>query len=116
MSEIEAEALAVKAPKTDSKVVSLELFKSGKTVDEIAAERSFARSTIEGHLAHFVGLGELDVFALMPREQVEEIERFFREQNTASSAEAKAHFGEKYSYGEIKLVLQHLSVGEDASR
>ena len=109
MSDFVAEALAVKAPKPDSKVVSLDLFKTGKTMDEIAAERGFTRSTIEGHLAHFVGLGELDIFALMPREQVEEIEQFFRENNTASSAEAKAHFGEKYGYGEIKLVLQHLS-------
>jgi len=110
-SALEAEALAVKPPKIDTKTQSLDLLRAGKTMDEIAAERGFTRSTIEGHLAHFVALGELSVFDLMPREQVEEVEVFFREKNTASSAEAKAHFGEKYSYGEIRLVLAHLSAG-----
>lgn len=35
-------------------MLSFELLKSGKTIDEIAAERGFVRATIEGHLAHFV--------------------------------------------------------------
>lgn len=112
LSALEAEALAVKPPKIDSKVQSLEMFKAGKTLDEIAAERGLVRGTIEGHLGHFVSTGELNVFDLMPIEEVDEIEAFFREKNTASSAEAKAHFGEKYSYGQIKWVLQHLSTGE----
>lgn len=112
LSALEAEALAVKPPKIDSKVQSLEMFKAGKTLDEIAAERGLVRGTIEGHLGHFVSTGELNVFDLMPSEEVDEIEAFFREKNTASSAEAKAHFGEKYSYGQIKWVLQHLSAGE----
>ena len=113
MSGLVAEALAVKAPKIDTKTVSFELFKAGKTIDEIALERSFARSTIEGHLAHFVGLGELDIFTVMDREKVEELEGFFRANNTASSAEAKAHFEEQYSYGDIKMVLGYLSAGEE---
>jgi uncharacterized protein YpbB len=93
--------------------VSLELFKAGKNLDEIAAERGFVRSTIEGHLAHFVGIGELDIFALLERDQVAEIEQFFRKNNTASSAEAKAHFQDTYSYGQLKMVLQFLSVGTE---
>jgi uncharacterized protein YpbB len=112
LSGFAAEALAVKAPKVDTKTVTFELFKAGKTVEEIALERGFVSSTIEGHLAHFVGLGELDIFQLIEREKVEEIEQFFRNNNTASSAEAKAHFEDKYSYGEIKLVLQHLSLND----
>ncbi|HRI59210.1 MAG TPA: AAA family ATPase, partial [Saprospiraceae bacterium] len=100
MTDLAAAALAEKAPKTDTKMLSFELFKAGKTIDEIAAERGFVRSTIEGHLAHFVGLGELEIFALLEREQVQEIEQFLIGHNTQSSAEAKAHFGEKYSYGQ----------------
>jgi uncharacterized protein YpbB len=101
-----------KASKTETKMLSFELFKSGKTIDEIAQERGFVRTTIEGHLATFVGLGELDIHALMSPEQVQEIELFFREHNTQASGEAKAHFGEKYSYGEIKMVLQNMNAGE----
>ena len=113
MSGFVAEALAVKAAKIDTKTVSLELFKAGKNLDEIATERGFVRSTIEGHLAHFVGIGELDIFALLERDQVTEIEQFFRKNNTASSAEAKAHFQDTYSYGQLKMVLQFLSVGTE---
>ena len=98
--------------KKETKTLSFEMFKSGKTIDEIAQERGFVRSTIEGHLATFVGLGELDIFTVMDRTPVQEIEHFFRENNTLASAEAKAHFEEKYSYGEIKMVLQYMNSGE----
>jgi hypothetical protein len=97
-----------KPPKPDTKFVSLELYKSGKSLDEIAAERGFAKSTIEGHLAHFIGTGELDISAFLKKEQVAEIENFFTEKNTVSTAEAKAYFGERYSYGEFKMVLEYL--------
>ncbi|MDO8366703.1 MAG: helix-turn-helix domain-containing protein [Saprospiraceae bacterium] len=101
-----------KLVKTDTKMLSFELFKSGKTIDEIAQARGFVRTTIEGHLASFVGMGELDIFSLMDREPVEEIEQFFQEKNTLISSEAKAHFEEKYSYGEIKLVLEYMKAAE----
>jgi hypothetical protein len=97
---------APKPPKPDSKVVTLDLFRAGKTIDEIAAERGFARTTIEGHLAHFVGLGELDILDFMDAGAVAQIDGFFREHNTRLSSDAKTHFGEAYSYGQIKMVLE----------
>ena len=97
-----------KPPKADTKFLSLELYRAGKTVDEIAAERGLVRTTIEGHLSHFVGAGEVDIYGLMDRKKVDEIEQFFLKKKTVSSAEAKAHFGDKYAYGEIKMVLEHL--------
>ncbi len=72
-------------------------------------------STIEGHLGHFIRLGELDIFTLMPQEQVEEIEAYFREQNTTASAAAKAYFGDKYSYGQLKMVLEYMNTGSGAA-
>jgi hypothetical protein len=100
-----------KLPKVDSKTVSFDLFQSGKTLDEIAAERGFVRSTIEGHLAHFVELGELDIHKLMPAEDIRAISDYFADHPGVLSSEAKAHFGEKYSYGEIKMVIAHLKSG-----
>ncbi len=111
LAGLAAETLAEKAPKVDTKALSLELFKTGKTLDEIAAERGFVRSTIEGHLAHYVALGEVDVFSVMDKEKVLELEAFFRENDTDASAAAREHFGEKYGYGEIKLVLAYLKNG-----
>jgi len=94
--------------KPDTKVLSFDLYKAGKSMDEIAEERGMVRSTIEGHLAHFVGLGELDILDLMAAEKVRQIEQFFLANNTATSGEAKAQLGESYSYGEIKLVLKYM--------
>jgi ATP-dependent DNA helicase RecQ len=84
------------------------LFRAGKSVDEIAAERRLARSTIEGHLSHFIGLGDLDIYSVLDRETVADIQQFLQAQPEAAAAEAKSHFGEKYSYGELKMVIRHI--------
>lgn len=96
-------------PKSQTKSLSLEMFRAGKTVEEIAAERRLARSTIEGHLAHFIGIGELDIYSVLDRETVADIEQFLKSKPEAAMAEAKTHFGEKYSYGELKMVMSRVS-------
>lgn len=104
-----------KAPKVDSKTQSLELFKAGKTIEEIAMERGFVRGTIEGHLGHFIAKGELSVFELIEEPDVRKIETFFLENQTKSTSEAKAHFGEDYSYNQLRMVLRYLeSVGRES--
>jgi uncharacterized protein YpbB len=85
----------------------LELFRAGESMDEIAAERHLARSTIEGHLSHFIGLGELDIHEVLDRETVTDIQQFLQAQPEATVAEAKSHFGEKYGYGVLTMVIQH---------
>jgi hypothetical protein len=100
--------------KTDTKLHSFELFKAGNNIDEIALQRSLSRATVEGHLAYFIGKGELDVFSVLEKKKVETITSFFLEKETHSVVEAKMHFGETYSYGEIKMVLQHLLSHPDA--
>src|SRR5207244_579415 len=88
--------------------ISFDLYKSGKTVAQIAAERNLAVSTIEGHLAYFIARRELDISEFLTKEQVEEISRFFEERKTDSLADAKAHFGERFLYGQLRMVLEHL--------
>jgi hypothetical protein len=87
---------------------SLELFRAGKSVAEIAEERGLTRSTIEVHLSHFIGLGELDIHSVLDRQTVADIQQFLQTQPEAGVAEAKSHFGEKYSYGELKMVIRHV--------
>ena len=95
-------------PKANTKQVSFDLYKSGKTVAEIAAERNLAVSTIEGHLAYFIARRELDISEFLTKEEVDEIAGFFEGRNTESLAEAKAHFGERFLYGQLRMVLEHL--------
>jgi tRNA uridine 5-carbamoylmethylation protein Kti12 len=104
---IEAEKEVKKAGLTTQQQ-SFELLKSGKSVAEIASERGFSISTIEGHLAHFVTAGELDIERLVDPDRIAAITKFFREHNTKSLSEARTALGEDYSYGEIKLVAASL--------
>jgi cytidylate kinase len=94
--------------KANTKQVSFDLYKSGKTVAEIAVERNLAVSTIEGHLAYFIARRELDISEFLTKEQVDEIAGFFEERNTESIAEAKSHFGERFLYGQLRMVLEHM--------
>jgi len=99
----------VKVPKVDTKTVSFELYKSGKSIEQIAEERGFTPGTVAGHLAHFIGLGQLDIFDFMERKKVIELVNFLYENNTTLASEVQAYFGELYSYSEIKMVVAHMT-------
>jgi ribonuclease D len=102
-----------KPSKGNTKWISYDLFKSGKTVTEIAAERGLAVSTIEGHLAYFIARGTLDISEFLTKEQIDEIAAFFRERNTDLLSEAKAHFGERFTYGQLRIVIEHMKAVAD---
>lgn len=107
----EKEKKRTKEPKTekiDSKLVSFELFKTGKKIEEIAEERAMATTTIEGHLAHFVSLGELDISLFVADEKVQKISNYFSTAETKSLSLAREALGENFSYTEIRMVLKHL--------
>ncbi len=95
-----------KPPKPDTKQVSFDLYKMGKSMAEIALERGYVVSTIEGHLLHFVRSGELDVFDLMTAESINEIASFY--EIKTEEMNAYEHFGGKYSYSDLRMVRTHL--------
>ncbi len=97
-----------KVVKTDTKTISFDLFKAGKTIEQIAAERSLVIATIEGHLAHFVGTGELPIVALMKQANVDELTTYFNENPTITNGDAFAHFKGKYTYGDLRMVQNYL--------
>ena len=96
----------------NTKLVTFDLFSEGKTVEQIAQYRGLARSTIEGHLAHFVASGELEIEQFLKPEQIARISDFFLSANSKSIGPAKEHFGEKYSFGELRMVASYLQSGE----
>ncbi|WP_423127888.1 helix-turn-helix domain-containing protein [Gaoshiqia sp. Z1-71] len=91
----------------DSKETSLHLFQQGLTVAEIAQKRQMAQSTIEGHLAHFVGLGELDINRLVDPQKRKVIAELAVRKPGSSLGELKAALGSSYSYAEIRYVIKH---------
>lgn len=91
-----------------SQETSLELFKSGKSIQEIAHERGMAISTIEGHLAQLVGLGELPLDNLVDKQKVQAITAYIESNKTRSMGEIRASLGNDFSYSEIRFVIKHL--------
>ncbi len=46
------------------------LFKSGKTVTDIAATRGLTVATIEGHLSYYIYNGTIDLHAIVKEEKI----------------------------------------------
>jgi hypothetical protein len=105
----EAEKKTTKAQKGDSNRISLQLFKEGKNIAEIANLRQLAPSTIEAHLASFIRTGEVDVKELVAENKITVILRTIEELNlqTAATTPVKEKLGDAYSYGEIRAVLYY---------
>lgn len=94
--------------KKETKQISYELYLQGKNIKEIAAERGLVTATIEGHLAHYVGLGQLDITELVAEEKIAVIKQAFYEKGKENLKEIKEHLGDKFSYGEIRLVRESM--------
>ncbi len=96
-----------KAEKGETQRISLELFKKGKSIAEISKERNLAFSTIEGHLAGFVAMGEIDVLSLVDKIKLEKISKAIDENPAFSPSELKKLIGDDFSYGQIKAAMNY---------
>jgi hypothetical protein len=105
---IELPVLEVKKPvKGESQLLSLQMFRQGKTIEDIAIERGLARVTIEGHLAQFVKTGELSVHDFLPAEKINSILQMVEQSNNLAVTPIKGMLGDEFSYGEIRAVINH---------
>jgi hypothetical protein len=104
------------AAKEGTRQVSLQLFKQGKTIAQIAAQRGLATSTIESHIAYFVSRGQLAIDQVLPDEKRLMMEQALAKRRHEPLKALKASLGDACSYGEIKLVLAHLEHGDHSDR
>ncbi len=95
------------AKKIDTKKVSFDLYKSGKTIEEIASERKMVQMTIEGHLAHFAGLGMIDVKLFVEEEKMKNIITVSKTLDTTLFGPIKQSLGDEYSYSEIRFAMAY---------
>ncbi len=98
--------------------ISLKLFRSGFSIDEIARTRDLAKSTIETHLLRFIPTGEIKLEELVPEEKIENIRQAIIELNAENGiGQIKEFLGEDYSYGEIRAVIaDFMKIGKAAMR
>ncbi len=100
---------AARAPKGETKRITLQLFREGNAIAVIAQLRNLAVSTIESHLASFIVSGEISISELVPDDKVAIIMKTIEElrHETLAANPIKEKLGANFSYGEIRAVLQH---------
>ncbi len=108
--------LPTKDATQDSKQLSLQLLHQGNNIVQIAELRGLAPSTIEGHLAHFIKQGELQVSQLLEQPKISAIQHAIeslpKEPEHGILKALKAALGDEFSYGEIKLVLAQFQANQ----
>jgi ATP-dependent DNA helicase RecQ len=92
---------------SETRQASLELYKAGNSIEEIAALRTLSPVTIEGHLGFYIGTGELDISEFVPEDRqlviMDAIEKF----GALSLKLLKDNLPENYSYKEIRMTVAH---------
>jgi hypothetical protein len=101
-----------KAVKGETYQKTYALLKEGKDLAAIAAERQLSLGTIEGHAARGIGEGEVDISAVMDDAVRDTIADWMREHRQKATNDARAHFGEAYSYGQLRMVQAWVKLEE----
>ena len=113
-TNIEAKPVKVKRKerdteiKTDTKTSSFNLYKEGKTIEEIAKERNMSAVTIEGHLSYFVGIGTIDINKILSPDKQDLIKSAIEKFGNSSNKTLKENLPDNISYGQISMVIAFL--------
>jgi uncharacterized protein YpbB len=102
-----AETINQKAVKVNSKEETLKLYNEGKTIEEIAAFRGMAVSTIGGHLAHYVDLGELSALDFVSEETIALVKKLL-DDGKERFGELKAELPTEVTFDQIRMAVAHL--------
>jgi len=102
-----------KPKKPETKSVTLDLYQKGKSVEEIAKERGLVTSTVEGHLSHYVALGEIDVLQFIDQKKLDTLVAYFDKAETSSFSEALQKLGTGYGYGDLRMALAYMKSLEE---
>ncbi|PHR71935.1 MAG: helicase [Lutibacter sp.] len=94
-----------KPKKISTKQHSLNLFKSGKPVEEIAKERGLVESTIEGHLMHFIPTGEIKTTDIISVKKYEKLKKIIQKTKFEGLTELNNKLENKFTYTELRLVV-----------
>ena len=94
--------------KKETRKISYDLFNEGKSISQIAEERMLNITTIEGHLAYYVGTGEIPINKFVSKEITDLISDHFKGTDDFKMGPVKIILGEKVSWSDIKFVIKHL--------
>ncbi|WP_405606545.1 helix-turn-helix domain-containing protein [Polaribacter sp. Asnod1-A03] len=91
--------------KKPTKQITLELFKSGLSIKEIAKERSLTSGTIESHLASYIPSGDVDVLELIDIKKYKKIVNNIENTEFKNLTELKEKVDKSFTFMELRMVL-----------
>lgn len=98
----------IKSSEKSTYDITLEFFKAGLKPEDIAKERGFVVSTIEGHLAKAVETARLDILEFMNKDEVAEITAVIKDlPESFVSKELYDKLNGKYGYGKLRAVIAY---------
>jgi hypothetical protein len=105
----EDEPEIVKTPKGQTKKISLEMFQSGKTTDEIAKERNLAVSTVTTHLLSFIPTGEITADDLIEPKRLKSLLSDIKDKKFENLSELRQQTNNEYDWWELRLGISLLN-------
>jgi translation elongation factor P/translation initiation factor 5A len=105
-----------KPKKGESHRISLEMFQTGKSIEQIAAERNFSVGTIEGHLCTFLATGEIYIEQLIDLETQKKITAVIDEIGPLSAKTIKERLEDSISYGQIKAAVEFYKISNNSNK
>lgn len=103
----EAQEPKPKPVKGETRTITLNLFREGKSIGEIARERGLSVSTIGGHLAALVLTGEVSVFEFISHEKLNRILPLIEGEEAPSVAGVRQRLGAGVEYYEIRAAINY---------
>ncbi|NLL29240.1 MAG: AAA family ATPase [Bacteroidales bacterium] len=94
-----------KTKKRPSAEISLEMFREGKSLSRIAAERNLTEDTVAAHLLKYIQSGDVNLLQLMDKQKANHIATSLENYRFVSLKDAKDYFGDDVKYYEIKWVM-----------
>lgn len=91
--------------KEDTKDVTLSLYNSGHTIEEIAKIRNYTAQTIEGHLSQCVAKGKLSASLFVSNDKIKSVVEATKKLDTFQLGPLKNELGDEFTYTDIKFAI-----------
>lgn len=101
----------IKLSKGETYEITYRLSDEGNNLEQIAAIRALAISTIKGHLARGIKEGKVSVFNHLSEEVIDEVKEIIKKYD-ADFGVIRQEYPDKYDYGTLKMVAAHMGLDQ----
>jgi uncharacterized protein YpbB len=92
----------------ETRQTTYQLLQSGLSIRAIAEQRSLTPATIENHIARGIGEGIVEIESVLSVDDIAVLTDYLSDKLNHSLKDAVAHFGNAYTYGQIRMVAAWL--------